>query len=137
MLINEYYLTHPGATSMLKRDTSNDKTDIDVLRENHKFLWEDTDDTDSWGCRLAKKYYDQLFKEYGICDLSRYKENKIAMRWRIEREVVDGKGQFTCGERKCINSDGLTSWEVNFAYIEKDEKKNALVKMSKLRDLGS
>lgn len=27
--------------------------------------------------RLAKKYYDKLFKEYCIADLSRYKENKV------------------------------------------------------------
>lgn len=27
--------------------------------------------------RLAKKYYDKLFKEYCISDLSRYKENKV------------------------------------------------------------
>jgi len=26
---------------------------------------------------LAKKYYDKLFKEYCISDLSRYKENKV------------------------------------------------------------
>lgn len=26
---------------------------------------------------MAKKYYDKLFKEYCICDLSRYKENKV------------------------------------------------------------
>jgi len=27
--------------------------------------------------RLAKRYYDKLFKEYCIADLSRYKENKV------------------------------------------------------------
>jgi len=27
--------------------------------------------------RLAKKYYDKLFKEYCIADLSRYKENNV------------------------------------------------------------
>ena len=27
--------------------------------------------------KLAKKYYDKLFKEYCIADLSRYKENKV------------------------------------------------------------
>jgi len=29
------------------------------------------------GKRLAKKYYDKLFKEYCIADLSHYKENKV------------------------------------------------------------
>lgn len=44
--------------------------------------------------RLAKKYYDKLFKEYCICDLSHWEEKKIAMRWRIDKEVVSGKGKF-------------------------------------------
>lgn len=30
--------------------------------------------------RLAKKYYDKLFKEYCITDLSRYKENKVQVQ---------------------------------------------------------
>ncbi|KAI1307271.1 Protein FRA10AC1 [Halotydeus destructor] len=129
MLINEYRLCFPGATAGLVRDTSKDKTDIDVLRENHRFLWEEDDATDSWGKRLAKKYYDALFKEYGICDLSKYKENKIAMRWRTETEVIDGKGQFVCGEKRCSQRKHLRSWEVNFTYMEEGDKKNALVKM--------
>lgn len=29
---------------------------------------------------LAKKYYDKLFKEYCIADLSRFKENKVGNR---------------------------------------------------------
>ena len=51
------------------------------------------------------------------------------MRWRIEKEVLEGKGQFCCGAKRCPIRDGLKSWEVNFAYIEKGEKKNALVKL--------
>lgn len=56
---------------------SKDKKDIDVIRENHKFLWEDHEEPDSWEKKLAKKYYDKLFKEYCICDLSRFKEKKV------------------------------------------------------------
>ena len=26
-------------------------------------------------------------------------EGKLGLRWRIEREVVSGKGQFTCGAK--------------------------------------
>lgn len=54
-----------------------DKTDHDVIRENHKFLWESDDQADTWEKKLAKKYFDKLFKEYTISDLSRYKENKV------------------------------------------------------------
>lgn len=78
---------------------------------------------------MAKKYYSKLFKEYCICDLSRYKENKVALRWRIEQEVVLGKGQFICGNKVCDQKEGLNSWEVNFNYVERGERKNALVKL--------
>ncbi|XP_007478852.1 protein FRA10AC1 isoform X2 [Monodelphis domestica] len=79
--------------------------------------------------KLAKKYYDKLFKEYCIADLSRYKDNQFGFRWRVEREVISGKGQFFCGNKRCDEKEGLKSWEVNFGYIEHGEKRNALVKL--------
>ena len=102
------------------------------FQENHKFLWtaEDASEAEkSWDKMLAKKYYDKLFKEYCIADLSQYEKNRVAMRWRIESEVKNGKGQFICGEKRCQKEKGLESWEVNFAYMEKSEKKHALVKL--------
>lgn len=42
-----------------------------------------------------------------------------------------GKGQFQCGNKKCNNDQELKSWEVNFAYVEDSERKNALVKLRK------
>ncbi|XP_075524632.1 protein FRA10AC1 homolog [Dermacentor variabilis] len=130
-LINDYLLCYPGATSKLKRDTSRDRTDFDIIRENHQFLWDESDDEEppTWEKQLAKRYYDKLFKEYCICDLTYYQANKIAMRWRTEQEVIAGKGQFSCGDRQCKEPSGLRTWEVNFAYFEKNEKKNALVKL--------
>ncbi|XP_072932688.1 protein FRA10AC1 homolog [Epargyreus clarus] len=128
-LVNVYSLNTKGSTGSLKRDSSRDRTDLDVIRENHKFLWDDDEVADTWEKQLAKKYYDKLFKEYCICDLSRYKENKVALRWRVEREVVLGKGQFQCGDKRCNGDQNLKSWEVNFAYLEGREKKNALVKL--------
>lgn len=95
-----------------------------------KFVWdEEQDEADTWEKRLAKRYYDKLFKEYCICDLTFFKQNKIAMRWRVEKEVIEGKGQFICGDKRCSERDGLKSWEVNFGYVEHGEKKNALVKL--------
>lgn len=41
-------------------------------------------------------------------------------------------GQFFCGNKRCDEKEGLRSWEVNFGYIEHGEKRNALVKLSKL-----
>lgn len=128
--VSDYILYYGGKMSDLKRSTSKDKTDLDVVRENHRFLWRDEDEEDmTWEKELAKKYYDKLFKEYCIADLSRYKENKFGFRWRIETEVVSGKGQFQCGNKRCEKQEGLKSWEVNFAYVEQGEKRNALVKL--------
>merc|ERR1712025_500507 len=91
-------------------------------------MGEESEVDDSWEVQLAKRYYDKLFKEYCIIDLSRYKENKFGMRWRIEKEVVTGKGQFVCANKKCDERKHLRTWEVNFGYIEAGVRKNALVK---------
>ncbi|XP_034564692.1 protein FRA10AC1 [Notolabrus celidotus] len=128
--VGDYILYYGGQMKDFKRSRTNDKTDLDVLRENHRFLWRDEDEDDmTWEKELAKKYYDKLFKEYCIADLSRYKENKFGFRWRTEDEVVSGKGQFQCGNKRCETQEGLKSWEVNFAYVERGEKRNALVKL--------
>ncbi|XP_051679906.1 protein FRA10AC1 isoform X2 [Oryctolagus cuniculus] len=157
--VNDYILYYGGKKEDFRRLGENDKTDLDVIRENHKFLWNEEDEVDmTWEKRLAKKYYDKLFKEYCIADLSRYKENKgnwhgatgvvealllassellwpsltgwkFGFRWRVEKEVISGKGQFFCGNKYCDEKEGLKSWEVNFGYIEHGEKRNALVKL--------
>ncbi|GAB1302377.1 Protein FRA10AC1 homolog [Apodemus speciosus] len=117
--VNDYILYYGGKREDFKRLGENDKTDLDVIRENHRFLWNEEDEADmTWEKRLAKKYYDKLFKEYCIADLSRYKENKFGFRWRIEKEVISGKGQFFCGNKRCDEKEGLRSWEVNFGYTE-------------------
>ena len=51
------------------------------------------------------------------------------MRWTAENELKIGKGQFVCGGRKCEERELIRTWEVNFAYVEEGEKKNALVKV--------
>lgn len=51
------------------------------------------------------------------------------MRWRTEQEVKDGRGQFSCGCRRCNQTKNLKTWEVDFTYFENEEKKNALVKV--------
>ena len=40
---------------------------------------EDNDERD-YAKRLAKKYYDKLFKEYCLADLSRYREGKVTCK---------------------------------------------------------
>jgi len=46
--------------------------------------------------------------------------------------VLSFAGQFFCGNKCCDEKEGLKSWEVNFGYTEHGEKRNALVKLSKL-----
>ena len=106
-------------------------TDADVVRTTFRFLRSEEDDAElgAWEARMARRYYDKLFKEYCIADLSRYREQKIGMRWRVEKEVVTGKGQFSCGEKRCDASSGLASYEVHFGYREAGERKEALVKL--------
>lgn len=53
------------------------------------------------------------------------------MRWRIEKEVICGKGQFICGQKRCEVRDGLQSVEVNFRYDEDGIKKSTLIKLRK------
>ena len=128
--VNDYLLYYGGSKKDFLRDAKSDKTDYDIIRENHRFLWTDEDGAgESWDKNLAKRYWDKLYKEYCIADLSHYKENKFAMRWRIEKEVVSGKGQFICGNKVCDKKDKLRSWEVNFGYVEHGVKRNALVKL--------
>lgn len=128
-LIRNYIKLYGGKIEDFDRDKSKDKNDYTVLQENHKFLWDDDKKPLSWEQQLAKRYYDKLFKEYCIADLSRFEDKKIALRWRIEKEVKSGKGQFVCGNKHCSDSELLCSWEINFAYVEENVKKNALVKI--------
>ncbi|KAJ0232752.1 Folate-sensitive fragile site protein [Hirschfeldia incana] len=106
------------------------KTDHDTLREGYRFIRSEEDDLNpSWEQRLVKRYYDKLFKEYCIANMSRYKTGQMGLRWRTEKEVMSGKGQFMCGSKQCHEIEGLASYEVNFSYHEAGEHKQALVKL--------
>lgn len=138
--VNDYILHYgvgrpKGWKPPLGADT---KTDADILRENHRFIRTKADDGAgddrvsavlSWEKRLAKKYYDKLFKEYAIADLSRYKEGMVGLRWRTEPEVLRGKGQFVCSAKGCTLHNELQTFELDFQYGEAGENKQALVKV--------
>lgn len=130
--IHDYILHYGNNVQDYLPDKSKYRTDLDVLRENYRFIRSSEDDEGadhSWEKRLATKYYNKLFKEYCIGDMSRYKEGKIGLRWRTQNEVFDGKGQFVCGNKRCNEKENLKSFELNFAYSENGERKNALVKL--------
>eukprot|EP00468_Gymnochlora_sp_CCMP2014_P010663 CAMPEP_0167745108 /NCGR_PEP_ID=MMETSP0110_2-20121227/2967_1 /TAXON_ID=629695 /ORGANISM="Gymnochlora sp., Strain CCMP2014" /LENGTH=256 /DNA_ID=CAMNT_0007629711 /DNA_START=78 /DNA_END=845 /DNA_ORIENTATION=+ len=124
----KYYGGKPE--DLLPKAPTNVMTDFDLLKEAYRFIPKEEDlDGSTWEKRMAKKYYDKLFKEYCIGYLSGYKEGKIGMRWRTKKEVIQGKGQFICGNVTCSNTEDLKSYEVNFAYEEGGKKKQALVKL--------
>jgi protein FRA10AC1 len=107
-------------------------SDRAVLAQKHQFVRDDDVDAENagdWGVRMAAKNYRQLFKEYAIVDLSRYVTGHVGMRWRVEKEVLSGKGQTTCGNKACSSAFELHSYEVPFKYEEHGERKHELVKV--------
>ncbi|OAF69490.1 hypothetical protein A3Q56_02757 [Intoshia linei] len=105
--------------------------EYDLLQKNYQFIKDDKKlkHLSQWEIKLVNKYYNRLYKEYCISNIKHYKSGRIAMRWRTEKEVIIGKGQFICGSTRCDSRKSLTSWEVNFNYVENEENKSALVKL--------
>jgi hypothetical protein len=106
------------------------KTDATALRESHQFIREDGGQAHpeaTWGERLAARYYNKLLKEYALCDLSRYRELKVGLRWRTEQEVVVGKGQFECGSLTCKARHELANYELPFQYKEGGQDKQVML----------
>lgn len=128
------HLSHFYA-SKLNNDASGHTimTDYDVLKQSYRFLRSEDDDSKEAPSivRLARRYYDRLFKEYAICDLSRVSSHRkaIGLRWRTHKECAQGKGQFSCGAVGCDSREGLESYEVPFKYKEAGDRKAALVKV--------
>lgn len=133
----KHYAHNYGDSSMKKYTCLSGegvKTDWDVLAEEHRFVRTAEEDElakKNWGKRLAKRYYEKLFKEYALADMRMYKKGQVGLRWRTQKEVVHGKGQFECGNLHCSEADGLESFEVNFSYQEGNppQRKNTLVKL--------
>jgi len=114
-------------------------TEFDVLKSSHRFLRseEEEDKQLTWNDKLAKKYYNSLYREFAVCDLKHYKSGNFSLRWRTEAEVLSGAGDSTCGNTRCRhhspepgdNTLRLNTVELPFAYVEHGEHKSALVKM--------
>ena len=111
------------------------ETDHSGLKKAHQFI-RDTSEPRTWEEKLALKYYSRLFREFAIADLSRHEEQCIGFRWRIEKEVLEGKGQFICGAKGCSASLSLETFEVEFGYIEGGVRKQALVKVKLCSQCG-
>jgi protein FRA10AC1 len=93
------------------------------------------DDEDDYEKSLVEAYDKKLYKEFVLISLARWREGMVAMRWRTEEEVRSGKGETGCAELACDRKrEGET--EVLFAYVEHEEKKEALVKVRLCKGCG-
>jgi hypothetical protein len=93
-------------------------SDFDELRSHYRFVLPDDDDDDddvdrnedTWQERMARRYHDQLYKEYVLADLSRaHACGKIGLRWRTEVEVRNGRGFRDCGNLHCPSSTSIST----------------------------
>ena len=103
----------------------------DALAREHRFVRDDEEDErrgDAWAVRLARRYHEKLYKAYAVFDATT-RDGETGARWRTAAEVRAGKGQFTCGEKRCETSDGLASFECVFAYDEGGVRKKAMMKV--------
>ncbi|KAF1323861.1 hypothetical protein FI667_g10196, partial [Globisporangium splendens] len=138
-LMRVYASTSTGATS--SPHTADDRQqrqnvsqhDLAVIQRHFQFLRDDDADAErgntDWEVRMSVRYYRKLYREYALADLSRFKEGKIGLRWRTEPEVIAGKGQFVCGNKRCDARDVLHSYELLFAYVEHEKTKRCLIKV--------
>merc|ERR1712048_665657 len=102
-LIQNYIRYYGGKASDLRPDPSSFKTDIDVVRENHKFIWdsdsEDDDGNDSkkrtWHQRVAKHYWDRLNKEYAILMLKTYESPSGTCRFVMSDQNLSRPSPFS------------------------------------------
>ena len=107
-------------------------TDLLELQSVHQFVRDSEEDVKlrgDWKIRMARRYYDRLYKEFAIFDVSRHREGLLGMRWRTEDEVISGKGQTLCGGKGCQVNTDLRSYEMPFQYTQNGSAKCELVKV--------
>jgi hypothetical protein len=110
---------HSSSNSYRSSNSRLSSQDLEALEAHHEFIRDDHKDRQqlntSWEMRMARKFYNKLFKEFALVDLSRYQEGKMGLRWRTEAEVASGQGQHTCGGLLCPGtSSSLHSYEVTY-----------------------
>lgn len=127
--MHEHYSFLPPESNTKSKRRSNRDVDGDV-DGNHCKKWPITGES-SWQERMVAKYHEHLFKEFALADLS--VPGRIGLRWRTREEVLSGRGERTCGNKRCRNNrydmDDLVTLEVPFSYEEHGERKKELVKL--------
>ncbi|KAI5786890.1 folate-sensitive fragile site protein Fra10Ac1-domain-containing protein [Pyronema domesticum] len=108
------------------------RTERDILLSHHRFLRDESPGSpsaaDTYEKNLIAAYDAKLYKEYVLIELSQYRAGRVAMRWRTEQEVKDGKGERVCAGLGCGRGTEEER-EVLFNYEEHGEGKEAMVKV--------
>lgn len=112
----------------VRRGLKNIVSSVDhaLLEDQYEFIPSDKKPT-SWQDRMVQRYHDGLYKEFALADVSR--PGKLGLRWRTKQEVIQGRGEKTCGNKKCKFSRDLITLEVPFSYTEGGVPKKELVKL--------
>eukprot|EP00980_Cylindrotheca_fusiformis_P009909 scaffold2194_cov130-Cylindrotheca_fusiformis.AAC.5 len=97
-----------------------------LLEDKYEFIPSEKK-PNSWQDRMVERYHNGLYKEFALADLTR--PGKIGLRWRTKQEVIQGRGEKTCGNKKCQSKDDLITLEVPFTYMEAGISKKELVKL--------
>lgn len=103
------------------------EADRAVLAEKYEFVPPEDKKPTTWQDRMVERYHAGLYKEFALADLSR--PGKLGLRWRTQQEVVQGRGEKSCGNKRCQFSTNLVTLEVPFSYVEGGVAKKELVKL--------
>mmetsp|Transcript_77821 Transcript_77821/g.225848 ORF Transcript_77821/g.225848 Transcript_77821/m.225848 type:complete len:179 (-) Transcript_77821:1047-1583(-) len=103
------------------------QADRATLEEHYEFVPSSTKKVETWQERMSQRYMDGLYKEFALADLSR--PGQLGLRWRTRQEVMTGRGEQSCGNKRCTASHQLVTLEVPFSYSEKGVAKKELVKL--------
>lgn len=111
-------------------------SDLDMLRSQFRFIPEEQDD-DPRG-KTIRKLSDQLDREFALVDFA-FDKRGLGLRWRVQKEVVAGKGQFICANVTCKEKHDLRTFEVPFEYNDIGDEcasvsKRSLVKVRVCQD---
>ena len=64
---------------------------LGFLTRHFRFLRADEGAKDlSWNDKVAKKYYDSLYKEFAVCDLKHYKSGNVRHSFSLTNPAIVG-----------------------------------------------
>lgn len=102
--------------------------DHETLKERYSFVPSEQQNPSSWQDRMVQRYHEGLYKEFALADFSRG-PGRIGLRWRTHQDVIDGRGEISCGNKQCQKTEELVTLEVPFSYEERGVAKKELVKL--------